>query len=67
MKKSFKGVSLNGLRDFSKLNFGLQARQIDKALINASLEQNGGMRNNTHLSSSQHAEILQVLFNQRQR
>ncbi|MEZ8967910.1 hypothetical protein AB6E53_14565 [Vibrio breoganii] len=50
MKKSYKGVALRGLRNFSKLNYGLQARQIDKALINASLEQNGGMRNNTHLA-----------------
>lgn len=50
MKKTYKGVNLEGLRNFSKLNFGLQARQMDKALINASLEQLGGMKNNTHLA-----------------
>lgn len=50
MKKCFKGVALNELRDFSKLNFGLKARQLDRALINASLEQCGGVKNNTHLS-----------------
>ncbi|GAM55641.1 putative integrase [Vibrio ishigakensis] len=50
MKKTYKGVILKGLRDFSKLNFGLQARQLDRALINASLEQVGGTKNNTHLA-----------------
>ncbi|MPW37313.1 integrase domain-containing protein [Vibrio sp. B1Z05] len=49
-KQKYKGHQSCGLRDFTKPNFGLRSRQIDKALINASLEQVGGLKNNTHLA-----------------
>ncbi|MEZ8967372.1 integrase domain-containing protein [Vibrio breoganii] len=48
MKQLYKGHLPKGVRDFNKPNFGLGARQIDRALINASLEQLGGVKNNTH-------------------
>ncbi|GAM69401.1 integrase [Vibrio sp. JCM 19236] len=49
-RTKYRGHRLEGLRDFSKPNFGLGSRQIGKALINASLEQVGGLKNNTHLA-----------------
>ncbi len=52
MAKLYDGHLPNGARDFRKPNFGLKARQIDKALVNASLEQLGGMKNNTHEARS---------------
>ncbi|MFA0633117.1 integrase domain-containing protein [Vibrio breoganii] len=48
MKGRYTGHLPKGLRDFTKPNFGLGARQIDRALINASLEQLDGVKNNTH-------------------
>ncbi|GEA59152.1 integrase domain-containing protein [Vibrio comitans] len=48
MKTLYNGHLPKGLRDFTKPNFGLGARQMDKALINASLEQLDGVKNNTH-------------------
>ena len=38
MKTLYNGHLPKGLRNFTKINFGLGARQMDKALINASLE-----------------------------
>ncbi|MDN3717754.1 integrase domain-containing protein [Vibrio breoganii] len=48
MKGLYTGHLPKGLRDFKKPNFGLGARQLDRALINASLEQLDGVKNNTH-------------------
>ncbi|WP_338418029.1 integrase domain-containing protein [Vibrio breoganii] len=48
MKGLYIGHAPKGLRDFNKPNFGLGARQLDRALINASLEQLDGVKNNTH-------------------
>lgn len=48
MKGRYTGHLPKGLRDFTKPNFGLGARQLDRALINASLEQLDGVKNNTH-------------------
>ncbi|WP_240645369.1 integrase domain-containing protein [Vibrio mediterranei] len=52
MKKNRKyhGHIQYGLRDFSKPNFGLWSRDLGKALINASLEEQGGTHSNTHKS-----------------
>ncbi|WP_337972464.1 integrase domain-containing protein [Vibrio comitans] len=49
-KTKYSGHRLSGVRNFTKPNFGLGSRQIDKCLINASLEQLGGVKNNTHLA-----------------
>ncbi|GAD90711.1 hypothetical protein VHA01S_054_00050 [Vibrio halioticoli NBRC 102217] len=49
-KTKYSGYHLSGVRAFTKPNFGLGSRQIDKCLINASLEQLGGVKNNTHLA-----------------
>ncbi|MGR5549176.1 integrase domain-containing protein [Vibrio sp. DNB22_12_1] len=46
--RQYMGHLPKGLRDFSKPNFNLAARKMDKALINASLEEQGGMVTNTH-------------------
>lgn len=50
MNKKYSGHSLNRVRDFTKPNFSLGSRDIEKALINASLEQQGGIKNNTHIA-----------------
>lgn len=48
MKRKYSGHLPPKQRNFSAPNFGLGARQLDKALINASLENLGGVKNNTH-------------------
>ncbi|MEZ9902258.1 integrase domain-containing protein [Vibrio breoganii] len=50
MKKLFNGHLPKGPRNLKKLNFGLGSREPVKALINASLENTNGMKNNTHKS-----------------
>ncbi|GEA49267.1 hypothetical protein VIN01S_00710 [Vibrio inusitatus NBRC 102082] len=52
MKMKYSGHLPPTKRNFSAPNFGLGARQIDKALINASLENLGGVKNNTHKARS---------------
>ncbi|WP_418642100.1 integrase domain-containing protein [Vibrio chaetopteri] len=47
-KRKYSGHIQHGLRDFSKPNFGLWSRDLGKALINASLENQGGIHSNTH-------------------
>ncbi len=47
-KKSYVGHLIHTPRDFTKPNFNLGSRDMVKALINASLENQGGMNNNTH-------------------
>ena len=49
-KRKYSGHIKYGLRDFSKPNFGLWSRDLEKALINASLENQGGTYSNTHKS-----------------
>ncbi|MDN3716563.1 integrase domain-containing protein [Vibrio breoganii] len=48
MKHNYSGHLPNPVRDFTKPNFSLGSRDIGKALINASLEETGGVKNNTH-------------------
>ncbi|KFA99546.1 hypothetical protein HW45_03195 [Vibrio sp. ER1A] len=50
MNRKYSGHTLNRVRDFTKPNFSLGSRDMEKALINASLEQQGGVKNNTHRS-----------------
>ncbi|WP_235225355.1 hypothetical protein [Vibrio sp. ER1A] len=50
MTKKYTGHRLKGVRDFTKPNYSLGSRDIEKALINASLEQQGGIKSNTHMS-----------------
>ncbi|MBE3868274.1 hypothetical protein HJ160_03830 [Vibrio parahaemolyticus] len=51
MKKAkYTGVLITGIRDIRKANHNLRSKAMDKALINASLEQTGGVKNNTHLA-----------------
>lgn len=47
-KKNYVGHLIHTPRDFTKPNFNLRSRDMVKALINASLENQGGMHNNTH-------------------
>ena len=47
-KEKYTGVPITGIRDMSKANHNLRSKSMEKALINASLEQTGGMKNNTH-------------------
>ncbi|MCA0933998.1 integrase domain-containing protein [Vibrio alginolyticus] len=47
-KKNYVGHLIHTPRDFTKPNFNLRSRDMVKALINASLESQGGMNNNTH-------------------
>ncbi|GEM78509.1 integrase domain-containing protein [Vibrio superstes] len=47
-KRQYSGVMPSPLRNFNKPNFGLGARQIDRGLINASLERVGDLKDNTH-------------------
>ncbi|WP_346657543.1 integrase domain-containing protein [Vibrio sp. CyArs1] len=50
LTKKYIGHRLKGVRDFTKPNYSLGSRDIEKALINASLEQQGGIKSNTHMS-----------------
>ncbi|NOI25735.1 integrase domain-containing protein [Vibrio mediterranei] len=47
-KRKYSGHIRHGLREFSRANFGLWSRDLEKALINASLENQGGIHSNTH-------------------
>ncbi|GAL09937.1 hypothetical protein JCM19233_914 [Vibrio astriarenae] len=47
---SYTGHTVKSVRDFDKPNYNLGSKDMGKALINASLEQQGGVKNNTHLS-----------------
>ncbi|MGL6314778.1 integrase domain-containing protein [Vibrio sp. WXL103] len=44
----YSGHSPKGLRDFTKANYNLGSKDMTKALINASLEEQGGIKSNTH-------------------
>ncbi|MCA0935312.1 integrase domain-containing protein [Vibrio alginolyticus] len=47
-EKNYVGHSIHTPRDFTKPNFNLGSRDMVKALINASFENQGGMVTNTH-------------------
>lgn len=44
----YNGHSPKGLRDFTKANYNLGSKDMTKALNNASLEEQGGIKSNTH-------------------
>ncbi|MGR5541747.1 integrase domain-containing protein, partial [Vibrio campbellii] len=44
----YTGHSPKWLRDFTKANYNLGSKDMAKALINASLEEQGGIKSNTH-------------------
>ncbi|MGR5118311.1 integrase domain-containing protein [Vibrio astriarenae] len=44
----YSGHRINALRDFTKANYNLGSKDMVKALINASLEEQGGVKSNTH-------------------
>ncbi|EOK5708665.1 hypothetical protein ACWLZS_000905 [Vibrio parahaemolyticus] len=46
-KKNYVGHLIHTPRDFTKPNFNLRSRDMVKALINASLENQGGMNKTT--------------------
>lgn len=49
-KKQYMGHRINGIRHFSKANYGLRSKCMKRALIAASLENQAGVYSNTHLA-----------------